>query len=98
MESPRPSRNWATRRIKYRCGGSQLIGLLSIWIDPMESVISGSKIDPRNTILFVGAGVSAILGLPSWDQLIDQIAGLLGYDPRVFKLLGTPLSLAEFYK
>jgi hypothetical protein len=64
----------------------------------MSTVISNSKIDPSNTILFVGAGVSTILGLPSWGQLIDEIAKLLGYDPRVFKLLGTPLSLAEFYE
>jgi len=62
------------------------------------STISGPKIDPSNTILFVGAGVSTILGLPSWEQLVDEIAKLLGYDPRVFKLLGTPLSLAEFYE
>jgi len=64
----------------------------------MMSTISGTKIDPSNTILFVGAGVSAILGLPSWSQLIDEIAELLGYDPRVFRLLGTPLSLAEFFE
>ena len=35
-------------------------------------------------MLFVGAGVSANLGLPSWGQLISQIAQELGYDPAVF--------------
>jgi hypothetical protein len=46
----------------------------------------------------VGAGVSTILGLPSWERLIEEIAQQLGYDPRVFKLLGTHLALAEFYE
>jgi hypothetical protein len=46
----------------------------------------------------VGAGVSTILGLPSWEQLIEEVAKQLGYDPRVFKLLGTYLSLTEFYE
>jgi len=57
-----------------------------------------TKIDPSDTILFVGAGVSSNLGLPSWNKLIEQIAGQLGYDARVFKLLGNYLSLAEFYE
>jgi NAD-dependent SIR2 family protein deacetylase len=55
-------------------------------------------IDPENTILFVGAGVSQNLGLPSWSALMDEIARQLGYDPRLFKLLGDYLSLAEFYE
>jgi hypothetical protein len=56
------------------------------------------EIDPKNTMLFVGAGVSQNLGLPSWSALVDEIASQLGYDPRIFKLLGDYLSLAEFYE
>jgi len=54
-------------------------------------------IDPKNTILFVGAGVSTNLGLPSWSKLIDEIGTQLGFDPRVFKVYGNHLSLAEYY-
>ncbi|WP_028456245.1 SIR2 family NAD-dependent protein deacylase [Chitinilyticum litopenaei] len=49
-------------------------------------------------MLFVGAGVSANLGLPNWSALIDHIAEELGYDPKIFATYGTPLALAEFYK
>lgn len=49
-------------------------------------------------MLFVGAGVSANLSLPTWSQLTAHIATELGYDPKIFSTYGTPLALAEFYK
>lgn len=51
-----------------------------------------------NAILFVGAGVSKNLGLPSWGELIAKMAEELDYAPDVFELLGDHLSLAEYYK
>ncbi len=51
----------------------------------------------KNVILFVGAGVSANLGLPTWNDLISHMAEKLGYDPEVYKTLGDNLSLAEYY-
>jgi hypothetical protein len=49
-------------------------------------------------ILFVGAGVSANLGLPIWSQLVDRIAKELGYEPRVLATYGEGLALAEYYR
>ena len=49
-------------------------------------------------ILFAGAGVSAGLGLPSWQGLIDHIAKDLGYEPEIFASYGNSLALAEYYK
>ncbi|OEZ49267.1 hypothetical protein JAB1_24570 [Janthinobacterium sp. MP5059B] len=49
-------------------------------------------------MLFVGAGVSANLGLPNWGALISHVAEELGYDSRIFSTYGSPLALAEFYK
>lgn len=52
----------------------------------------------RQVILFVGAGVSMNLGLPSWSALIEEIATQLDYDPEVFMGHGDFLSLAEYYE
>jgi hypothetical protein len=55
-------------------------------------------IETKNTILFVGAGVSQNLGLPSWSGLMNEVANQLGYDPKIFSQFGSALSLAEFYE
>lgn len=60
--------------------------------DLKRSIKNGS------VILFVGAGISATLGLPNWSELISHIAEELGYDYRLFKSYGDSLSLAEFYE
>lgn len=62
----------------------------------MEQLISSYK--QGNVILFVGAGVSMNLGLPSWKQLIERIATELGYDPDIYRTLGSDLALAEYYR
>lgn len=51
----------------------------------------------RNVILFVGAGISATVGLPTWSDLISHLASELGYDEAVFKQYGDSLMLAEYY-
>lgn len=61
-------------------------------IDKLKQAIKN-----KNTILFVGAGISAALGLPTWSELISHIAEDLGYDDRIFKQYGDSLTLAEFY-
>jgi hypothetical protein len=55
-------------------------------------------IKARNVILFVGGGVSMNLGLPSWEELIEKLADDLGYEKDIYKTLGDPLVLAEYYK
>ena len=51
----------------------------------------------KDVILFVGAGVSKNLGLPTFSELIDEVANLIGYDPEIFKTLSNYQSLVEFY-
>lgn len=62
----------------------------------MDELISSYR--DRNVILFVGAGVSKNLGLPTWSELIDHIAKELGYDPEIYKSFGESLALAEYYR
>lgn len=51
----------------------------------------------KETILFIGAGVPATIGLPTWSMLINHIARELGYDERLYKQYGDSLQLAEYY-
>ncbi len=51
----------------------------------------------RAAVWFAGAGLSVNLGLPTWDQLIAEMATKLGYDPDVFSQYGGNLDLAEYY-
>lgn len=62
----------------------------------MEQLLEAYK--QNNVILFVGAGVSMGLGIPSWNQLIEKIASDLGYDPEIYSTFGDNLALAEYYR
>jgi hypothetical protein len=55
-------------------------------------------IQDHKALLFVGAGVSMNLGLPSFTGLIDRMAEELGYDPQRFRELGDYRTLAEYYR
>jgi len=49
-------------------------------------------------ILFVGSGVSAGLGVPTWGGLIDKMANDLGYDPNIFRTSSDYFpTLSEYY-
>lgn len=42
-----------------------------------------AEIAAGRVVLFAGAGISRPLGLPSWRELVDQMANDLDYDPEV---------------
>lgn len=51
----------------------------------------------RRAILFIGAGVSANLGIPALPELVGRMAEDLGLEPEAFRHTGDFLSLAEYY-
>jgi len=52
----------------------------------------------RRVFLFAGAGLSAGLGLPSWQDFIGRLGTELGFDPKTFLSLSPDFrSLAEYY-
>lgn len=51
----------------------------------------------NKAILFVGAGLSMNLGLPSFNSLIGKLAEELEFDPELFQMSGDYLTLAEYY-
>lgn len=61
----------------------------------MQSLLDALR--NQDAILFVGAGVSMNVGLPSWSKLVGEIAKQVGYDPDIFSQLGDHLTLAEYY-
>lgn len=62
----------------------------------IETLVAAIK--ERQVVLFVGAGVSRNLGLPSFRELVSQVGQQLDFDPEVFHTLGDYLSLTEYYQ
>ena len=52
----------------------------------------------KKVMLFVGAGISASLGLPSWDKLIEDLGSEEGYEGELFQSYGDNMMLAEFLR
>jgi hypothetical protein len=52
----------------------------------------------RSAILFVGAGVSISVGLPSWEKLIERMAKELGVDDEFSARRDRFQTLAEYYR
>lgn len=61
---------------------------------PPQPLLAAAK--AKRLIPFVGAGFSRVFNLPTWSELIDQVAGHTGFDPEIARLYGDFLQLAEF--
>lgn len=61
---------------------------------PLELV---ERLSKHQVILFVGAGVSMSLNLPSYSELIREIGDSVGFDGEIFEGFGDYLTLAEYY-
>src|SRR3954471_21025363 len=61
-----------------------------------DALVAGIK--ERRVILFVGAGVSMNLGLPSSQQIVSHIGEELGFTGETFQNLGDYQTLVEYYE
>jgi len=62
---------------------------------PKDLAIAATE---RKLLLFIGAGFTRNIdkSLPTWSNIIDEMANILGYDPDILKLQGDYLQLAEY--
>src|SRR4051794_11074580 len=61
--------------------------------------VLADAIKRRHAILFVGAGASMAVGLPSWQTLIDHLLKELGLNPSIIDGMSDGYQmLAEFYR
>jgi hypothetical protein len=66
-----------------------------------DEVFAGLKreIGKQRVILFVGSGISAGLGLPTWEEFIGRLGTDFAFEPDEFLTLSSDFrSLAEFYR
>lgn len=66
-------------------------------IEPGTLDALAAQVVARRAILFVGAGASMAVGLPSWNRLIERMCHELGLDPARFALPDSYPALAEYY-
>ncbi|MBZ9885146.1 SIR2 family protein [Mesorhizobium sp. CA10] len=64
--------------------------------DPLVPL--AKSIRERDAVLFVGAGVSMSVGLPSWEKLIERMADELGLEVDLGRQRGRFQTLAEYYR
>lgn len=50
----------------------------------------------RKVLLFIGAGISASIGFPTWNSLISELGKKQGYEDRIFNCYGDNMMLAEY--
>lgn len=69
---------------------------------PDADVLLGAvarEVRERRLILFVGSGISAGLGLPTWEDFIGRLGADFGFEPKQFLALSNDFrALAEFYR
>lgn len=53
-------------------------------------------ISEKKVMLFIGAGISASIGLPSWSELIGELGKTAGCEASVFSEYGDNMLLAEY--
>lgn len=53
-------------------------------------------IKQKKVMLFIGAGISASVNLPSWSALLGELGEKAGFDREIFQTYGDSMMLAEY--
>lgn len=53
-------------------------------------------IKQKKVMLFIGAGISASVNLPSWSALLGELGEKAGFDKDIFQTYGDSMMLAEY--
>lgn len=85
---------WEDLQKNYAIWQQNQLAQISDTPDDLEKL--ARLIAEKKVMLFVGAGISASLGFPSWDKLIEDMGKDLGYEPELFKSYGDYMVLAEY--
>jgi len=74
--------------------------LYDIGVNPLHVAEIAKKAKEDKLVLFIGAGLSKNVDMPSWGGLIDKLGENLGYEKGMFSLTGNDdyLALAEYYQ
>jgi len=95
VKSTRSMRQKAWQNLKSQIDSILLENPLVV-VDEEEIKSLAKLIKEKKVLLFVGAGISASLGFPSWNKLIGNLGKSAGFEPDVFEIYGDKLMLAEY--
>lgn len=94
-KNDRSMRKKACEKLRKQIVCSQTGSYMSISNDNEIKELA-DLIKKRKVLLFLGAGISASIGFPTWNGLIEKLGKREGFEKELFELYGNNMMLAEY--